>query len=392
MNWAMNEHAATRENLRVLAERGVEVLPTEEGELACGEEGSGRMASPDAIRARRAPRARGVGLRAARRQEGRRHLRRHARAHRRGPLHRQPLERQDGPRRRRRGVPARRPGDARDHAAGGRRLLRRRAASRAPPRWPRRSASRCATPTCSSWPRPSPTSGPKDEEGGKIERGERESLTLELVRTVDVLASTARPGLYRVGFAAEAGPRLDRARAKKAAKGVDLLVFNDILAEGVGIGSDENEITILTPDGEVHVPRTTKTACAARHRRPDRGGAARDDARPRSRCSPRCEAHVAEREPAPPHARHRGDHARAGRAPRRGPRRLGARRPGPRPGLRGDRGRLRPSRGRRRRDSPRPGAARRGRPRRGRAQSGHRRRRHRAHRRRASSPPTSSAA
>ncbi|HEY5168566.1 MAG TPA: flavoprotein, partial [Thermoleophilia bacterium] len=50
MNWAMNEHAATRENLRVLAERGVEVLPTEEGELACGEEGSGRMASPDAIR------------------------------------------------------------------------------------------------------------------------------------------------------------------------------------------------------------------------------------------------------------------------------------------------------------------------------------------------------
>ena len=34
----------------MLAERGVEVLPTEEGELACGEEGSGRMASPDAIR------------------------------------------------------------------------------------------------------------------------------------------------------------------------------------------------------------------------------------------------------------------------------------------------------------------------------------------------------
>ena len=50
MNWAMNEHPATVENLRVLASRGVEVLPTEEGELACGEEGSGRMASPDAIR------------------------------------------------------------------------------------------------------------------------------------------------------------------------------------------------------------------------------------------------------------------------------------------------------------------------------------------------------
>ena len=79
--------------------------------------------------------------------------------------------------------------------------------------------------------------------------------------TVD--SSRSASGPYRVGFAAEAGPRLDRARAKKAAKGVDLLVFNDILAEGVGIGSDENEITILTAGGEVHVPRTSKTACAA---------------------------------------------------------------------------------------------------------------------------------
>ena len=50
MNWAMYEHAATVENLRVLAARGVEVLSVEEGELACGEEGSGRMASPDAMR------------------------------------------------------------------------------------------------------------------------------------------------------------------------------------------------------------------------------------------------------------------------------------------------------------------------------------------------------
>jgi len=103
---------------------------------------------------------------------------------------------------------------------------------------------------------------PAVDERGKIERGERETLTLELVRTVDILASAARPGLYRVGFAAEAGPRLDRARAKKAAKGIDLLVFNDILAEGVGIGSDENEITMLTAEGEVHVPRTSKAACA----------------------------------------------------------------------------------------------------------------------------------
>ena len=66
------------------------------------------------------------------------------------------------------------------------------------------------------------------------------------MRTVDILAESARPGLFRVGFAAEAGPQVRRAREKKAAKGVDLLVLNDIIAEGIGIGADENAITIIT--------------------------------------------------------------------------------------------------------------------------------------------------
>jgi phosphopantothenoylcysteine decarboxylase/phosphopantothenate--cysteine ligase len=97
---------------------------------------------------------------------------------------------------------------------------------------------------------------------GKIERGETETLGLQLVRTQDILLASARPGLLRVGFAAEAGPRLDRARAKYEQKGVDLLVFNDILASGVGIGSLENEITIISPEGDVHIPRTSKAVCA----------------------------------------------------------------------------------------------------------------------------------
>jgi phosphopantothenoylcysteine decarboxylase/phosphopantothenate--cysteine ligase len=97
---------------------------------------------------------------------------------------------------------------------------------------------------------------------GKLSRADSPELDLRLVPTVDILAQTRRAGLVRVGFAAEAGPRIDRARAKKAAKGVELLVFNDILAAGVGIGSDENEITILTAAREVHVPRTSKASCA----------------------------------------------------------------------------------------------------------------------------------
>ena len=50
MNWAMYEHPATMDNLRVLRERGAEVVRAETGELACGEAGAGRMAEPAALR------------------------------------------------------------------------------------------------------------------------------------------------------------------------------------------------------------------------------------------------------------------------------------------------------------------------------------------------------
>ena len=49
MNDGMWENAATRENVAALAARGVRIVPPEEGELACGSGGRGRMASPQAI-------------------------------------------------------------------------------------------------------------------------------------------------------------------------------------------------------------------------------------------------------------------------------------------------------------------------------------------------------
>lgn len=49
MNLWMWEHPATRENLKCLRERGVEVIDPVAGELACGEEGVGRMAEPETI-------------------------------------------------------------------------------------------------------------------------------------------------------------------------------------------------------------------------------------------------------------------------------------------------------------------------------------------------------
>jgi phosphopantothenoylcysteine decarboxylase/phosphopantothenate--cysteine ligase len=49
MNVWMWEHPATRDNVRALERRGVRVVPPGIGELACGEEGVGRMAEPDDI-------------------------------------------------------------------------------------------------------------------------------------------------------------------------------------------------------------------------------------------------------------------------------------------------------------------------------------------------------
>jgi len=262
MNWAMNEHPATAANLRTLADRGVDVLPTETGELACGEEGSGRMASPEAIRlaVRRAFAAGAPGPLAGKkvvvtaggtrerldavrfignRSSGKMGRAVADEAYLRGarvvlvttqpaagaPFTVAPVE-----------SAAEMAGALREHLLDADVLVMAAAVA---------------------------DFRPRAQEPGKIERGELERLVLELERTEDILAESARPGLFRVGFAAEAGPRLDRARAKKAAKAVDLLVFNDILADGVGIGADDNEITIIAAAGEVHVPRASKPACAA---------------------------------------------------------------------------------------------------------------------------------
>jgi len=262
MNWAMYEHPATQQNLRVLSERGVEVLGTERGALACGEEGAGRMAAPEAI------------VQAVRRAFAREAA---------GPLaSRRVVVTAGGTRE---SIDAVRFIGNRSSGKMGRAVADeaylRGAAVVLVSTQPQEATPYEVVPVESAEDMAAAVTRavasadvlvmaaavadfkPRIAGEGKIERGERESLTVEFDRTVDILAAAARPGLLRVGFAAEAGPQLARARAKKAAKGVDLLVYNDILAAGVGIGSDENEVTIIAADGEMNVPRTSKQACAA---------------------------------------------------------------------------------------------------------------------------------
>jgi phosphopantothenoylcysteine decarboxylase/phosphopantothenate--cysteine ligase len=103
---------------------------------------------------------------------------------------------------------------------------------------------------------------PVDPVGGKIKKGARGHLTLELEPTADVLCGLAAkraPGQTLVGFAAEHGERgLEHARKKLTAKRLDAVVFNDISRADIGFDSTANEVAIITATHTEHISRAPK--------------------------------------------------------------------------------------------------------------------------------------
>lgn len=101
---------------------------------------------------------------------------------------------------------------------------------------------------------------------GKLER--RAKNDLQLAPTSDIVQSLGRGqnGHVKVGFAAEFGrDNLTRARRKLKAKNLDIIVFNDISRDDIGFDSEDNEIVIITANGEDEfVSKTTKEECAHR--------------------------------------------------------------------------------------------------------------------------------
>ena len=94
-----------------------------------------------------------------------------------------------------------------------------------------------------------------------------DSLSLELERTRDILhavASAKRGKLLVIGFAAESENVLANAREKLIRKNLDAIVANDITREGAGFDTVTNEVTILTRDSQapIHVPLIAKTSIA----------------------------------------------------------------------------------------------------------------------------------
>jgi phosphopantothenoylcysteine decarboxylase/phosphopantothenate--cysteine ligase len=100
----------------------------------------------------------------------------------------------------------------------------------------------------------------------KIKKTEA-SLSLELERTPDILrevANARQDGLLVIGFAAETENVLQNAREKLSTKKLDAIVANDVSQHGVGFESVTNEVTIISRDrnAPIHVPLMAKTSVA----------------------------------------------------------------------------------------------------------------------------------
>jgi phosphopantothenoylcysteine decarboxylase/phosphopantothenate--cysteine ligase len=100
----------------------------------------------------------------------------------------------------------------------------------------------------------------------KIKR-EKEALTITLEPNADILATVAKNKGNRlvVGFAAETERVAENARKKLTAKNADIIVANDVTAEGAGFDVDTNVVTLFSRDGrDLALPRMSKTEVAQR--------------------------------------------------------------------------------------------------------------------------------
>jgi phosphopantothenoylcysteine decarboxylase/phosphopantothenate--cysteine ligase len=263
MHTEMWEHPAVQENLATLSRRGVTIVPPEEGRLAGGDVGKGRLAAPEAI-----VEALDAALGAGRDLSG---------------LHvlvtaggtREPID------------PVRFVGNRSSGKQG--HALAAEAVAR---------GAKVTLVTTVDQPVPPQADVVRVETAAEMEDAVRAAeasadvvvmaaavadfrparvaerklkkqagvpeVTLEA--TPDILAGLGtrrRPGQTIVGFAAETDQVRQNAAVKLAAKGIDLIVANDVTAPGAGFEHDTNHVVIIDADGtEREVPLADKRAIA----------------------------------------------------------------------------------------------------------------------------------
>ncbi|MCY4633632.1 MAG: bifunctional phosphopantothenoylcysteine decarboxylase/phosphopantothenate--cysteine ligase CoaBC [Acidobacteria bacterium] len=264
MNTNMLSHAAVRSNLDTLAARGVRVVEPGDGYLACGWVGRGRLAEPEAIVAAADGMLRGGGAWAGR-----------SILVTAGPTYEDldPVRYLGNRSTGRMGYAV-----AEEAAARGARvLLVSGPTALDPPAGVEVTAVRSAGEMHAEVVRLAfdagvdavvmaaavadytPAAGPQ---AAKIRKADAD-LVLPLRRTPDVLADLGArrgdaPAPVLVGFAAETGDAVERARAKLVRKRVDLVVANDVTEPGAGFAVETNVATLVSDAGVEPVSRRSK--------------------------------------------------------------------------------------------------------------------------------------
>ncbi len=102
---------------------------------------------------------------------------------------------------------------------------------------------------------------PSKKVNGKIKK--RDTLTLELAKTIDVIANLKKNGIKTIAFKAEMDKKNALLNAKKALvdKGVDGVCLN-VLGDEINFGSDENEVIFVNKEGENRLKRADKLSVA----------------------------------------------------------------------------------------------------------------------------------
>ena len=270
MNVRMWEHPATRRNLARLQADGVRVVGPNEGDMACGEHGYGRMAEPGEIVA--AVEAALGGPAGAGPLAGRHVIVTS------GPTH-EPIDPVRYIANRSSGAQGSAIGAALA-ALGARVTFVTGPAAVPPPAGVRvvavetaaemRAAVAAALPAdaavfaaaVADWRVAAPAASKMKKDGTGA------PPPLPLAETPDILAEVARPGAGRprlvVGFAAETDDLVAHATAKRLRKGCDWIVANDVSAAGGVMGGAENAVTLITAEGAEAWPRMPKAEVARR--------------------------------------------------------------------------------------------------------------------------------
>ena len=97
----------------------------------------------------------------------------------------------------------------------------------------------------------------------KLKKQHNATLSLHLVPNPDIISAVVETGKaqFVVGFAAETDDVIAHAREKLQAKGLNMIVANQV-GLGLGFDSDVNQATILTKDSETELPEAHKVRLA----------------------------------------------------------------------------------------------------------------------------------